>query len=149
MMSNLHGKQVKTIIQRLTNDGIVAIREPQVEYALRAESVKGDVEKAIQLLLVLEASVNGELRRFHWKTALVGAENRNNVTCYLDSLLFSMFCQLESFEPMIGDHPHTPERCRLAALIRLWVNMLREGFLITKDIVCDSILRLGNNLLTI
>jgi hypothetical protein len=64
---------------------------------------------------------------------MLGAENRGAVTCYLDSLLFAMFAKLESFECMLkNDLPDEPPR-KLAALLRLWVNMLRSGKLIEAD----------------
>ena len=64
-----------------------------------------------------------------------GAENREGVTCYLDSLLFSMFARLGSFEPILYTHFEDEPRCRLSVLIRLWVNMLRKGMLIQTDVV--------------
>lgn len=66
---------------------------------------------------------------------MVGAENRGNVTCYLDSLLFAMFAHLTAFESMLkNDLEGEPQR-KLAALLRLWVNMLRGGKLIHTDMV--------------
>jgi hypothetical protein len=66
---------------------------------------------------------------------MLGAENRGNVTCYLDSLLFAMFAHLTAFESMLkNDLENEPQR-KLAALLRLWVNMLRSGKLIHADMV--------------
>jgi len=64
---------------------------------------------------------------------MLGAENRGAVTCYLDSLLFAMFAKLESFECMLKHEIDDPAAMRLAALLRLWVNMLRTGKLIEAD----------------
>lgn len=66
---------------------------------------------------------------------MLGAENRGSVTCYLDALLFAMFAKLESFECMLKQDLETPAATRLAALLRLWVNMLRTGKLIEADMV--------------
>lgn len=66
---------------------------------------------------------------------MLGAENRGNVTCYLDSLLFAMFARLGSFEPILHRTFEDEPRRRLSSLIRLWVNMLRTGKLIQTDIV--------------
>jgi hypothetical protein len=56
------------------------------------------------------------------------------VTCFLDSTLFAIFSHLDSFEPMLyNPFPDLP-RQRLSFLLRLWVNMLRTGQLITTDI---------------
>lgn len=65
---------------------------------------------------------------------MVGAENRGNVTCYLDALLFAMFAKLESFECMLKNDLVDEKTRKLAALIRLWVNMLRSGRLIHTDL---------------
>lgn len=66
---------------------------------------------------------------------LLGAENRNAVTCYLDSTLFAMFAKLDNFEPMLYNSFEDNARNRLGLLLRLWVNLLRSGKLITTDIV--------------
>lgn len=67
-----------------------------------------------------------------------GAENRGNVTCYLDALLFAMFAKLSAFECMLKNDPADENHGRLAALLRLWVNMLRSGMLIHTDMVCGN-----------
>lgn len=67
---------------------------------------------------------------------LLGAVNREGVTCYLDALLFAMFARLGSFEAMLYKNFEDPPRKKLATLLRLWVNILRAGKLITTDIVC-------------
>ena len=65
---------------------------------------------------------------------LLGAENRKGVTCYLDSILFAMFSRLDSFEPMLYNTFEDNARNKLGMLLRLWVNLLRSGKLITTDI---------------
>jgi hypothetical protein len=70
------------------------------------------------------------------KTNMLGAENRGAVTCYLDSLLFAMFAKLEAFECMLKNDFADDAQRKLAALVRLWVNMLRSGKLIHVDMVC-------------
>lgn len=78
----------------------------------------------------------------------VGAENWENVMCYLDALLFAMFANLESFEPILfisNQHPNAMVT-RLSALLRLYVNLLRSGNLVTRDItmrICEVLLALG------
>ncbi len=66
---------------------------------------------------------------------MLGAENREAVTCYLDALLFAMFAKLESFECMLRGESLDEAPKRLAALLRLWVNLLRSGKLIETDMV--------------
>lgn len=69
---------------------------------------------------------------------MLGAENRGNVTCYLDALLFAMFANLTAFECMLKNDLADEAKTKLAALIRLWVNMLRGGKLIHTDMVRDT-----------
>lgn len=87
----------------------------------------------------MQDSVTGVLHDYNPETKLVGAVNRENVTCYLDSLLFSMFAQTDSFEGILAadeeKYDKYPEKKELVILLRLWVNMLRTGKLITTDIV--------------
>lgn len=66
---------------------------------------------------------------------MLGAENRGNVTCYLDALLFAMFAKLDAYECMLKNDSSDENQRKLAALLRLWVNMLRSGKLIHSDTV--------------
>lgn len=98
------------------------------------------MEKAFDLLMVIEDSIEGILQDYSPDVKLVGAVNRQGVTCYLDALLFAMFARLDFFEAILY-RPFTDNndpRRRLVILLRLWVNMLRSGRLITTDIVCNS-----------
>lgn len=106
-----------------------------MEYALRAKSTDGDVEKAVELLVLFEDALEGILTPYNPRVKLLGAENREAVTCYLDALLFAMFARFDSFEAMLYDTFSDEPRKLLAAVLRLWVNMLRSGRLITVDIV--------------
>ena len=96
---------------------------------------QGDTSKAYELLVLLEESEAGVVRSYDPKLKLLGAVNREGVTCYLDALLFAMFARLGSFEAMLYKNLEDPPRKRLATLLRLWVNTLRAGKLITTDIV--------------
>ena len=70
--------------------------------------------------------------------AMLGAENRGGVTCYIDALLFAMFCRLDAFECLLeADFPKGPT-ASLARLLRIWVNMLRSGRLIRTDLVSST-----------
>lgn len=69
---------------------------------------------------------------------MLGAENRGNVTCYLDALLFAMFAKLTAFECMLKNDLADEPQNKLAALLRLWVNMLRSGKLIHEDMVWST-----------
>lgn len=122
------------ILERLRHYGIDNIVESNVQYALRAQASQGDPEAAFKLLMLLEDTYEGLVKPYDPDVRLIGAVNREAVTCYLDALLFAMFARLDSFEAMLYDIFEDAKRKRLAGLIRLWVNMLRTGRLITTDI---------------
>ncbi|THY93261.1 cysteine proteinase [Aureobasidium pullulans] len=126
--------QIKTIIARLQTYGITTFTEANVNYALQATNSEGNGEDAMRLLLLFEDTYEGILKTYNPSTKLLGAENRNGVTCYLDALLFTMFARLDSFEAMLYNSFEDLPRKKLAGLLRLWVNMLRSGRLITRDI---------------
>ena len=102
-------------------------------YAL--QTTEGDIEKAFSLLLLLEDSIEGVIRNYTPNTKLLGAENRQGVTCYLDALLFAMFARLDCFEAILYKSFNDEPRRKLAILLRLWVNLLRSGKLIKTDMV--------------
>ncbi|KAI9679110.1 MAG: hypothetical protein M1829_001780 [Trizodia sp. TS-e1964] len=127
-------KKIKALSQRLLRLGISEIKEEQIEFALHAKYSNGDPEKAFDLLMLFEDSAIGLIKDYNPNTKLLGAENRNGVTCYLDALLFAMFARLESFEAILYNTFNDEQRKKLATVLRLWVNMLRMGKLITVDI---------------
>ena len=82
-------------------------------------------------------SWSGSIVPYDRNVEMLGAVNRENVTCWLDALLFAMFAKLEPFQCMLRTESGVcTNRDHLAALLRLWVNMLRSGKLIPADIVC-------------
>lgn len=91
---------------------------------------------------MLEDSVEGIIRPYTPNIKLLGAENRQGVTCYLDALLFAMFARLDCFEAILYKSFNDEPRRKLAILLRFWVNLLRAGKLITTDIV-SLIIHLG------
>ncbi|KAH0550948.1 hypothetical protein GP486_007687, partial [Trichoglossum hirsutum] len=127
-------RKIQFIIQRLSELGIAGVKEAQVEQALYGRYANGDPERATKLLLVYEDAVDGVIRDAKPTVKLVGAENRAGVTCYIDSLLFAMFARLDTFEPMLYNQFDDEPRRTLSILLRVWVNMLRSGMLITEDI---------------
>lgn len=102
---------------------------------MNAPYANGDTEKAFDLLVLFEESEQGIIKEFDPNVKLLGAVNRDGVTCYLDALLFAMFARLGSFEAMLYNNFEDERRKRLATLLRLWVNTLRVGRLVTTDIV--------------
>ena len=121
---------------RLSKLGISTFKAPDIEYVLNTNYARGDPEKAFDLLVLLEDSEEGIIKEYRPEVKLLGAVNRRNVTCYLDATLFAMFARLDSFEAILYNPFEDERRKRLATLLRLWVNSLRVGKLITTDIVC-------------
>jgi len=127
--------QAKIIRYRLEKLGVTTFEEADITYVLHSTYASGDAEKAYDLILLLEESEQGLIRPYDSDVKLLGAVNRESVTCYLDALLFAMFARLKSFEAMLYKDFEEDSKRRLTTLLRLWVNMLRAGRLITVDIV--------------
>ena len=111
------------------------VPQARLQYVLRAQPSDGNVEKAFQLLMLYEDSISGLLKPFNPKIKMLGAVNREKVTCYLDSLLFAMLAKVDVFEAILYKSFDDVPRRRLVNALRLWTNMLRTGRLITTDIV--------------
>ena len=112
----------------------IKLQDTLILYALRSSYASGDPEKAFDLLHAISDSWEGLLVDYNPNVKMLGSENREAVTCYLDSTLFAMFSRLDSFEAILhNDFPDT-SRNKLAMLLRLWVNLLRSGKLITCEI---------------
>ncbi|KAK2731578.1 hypothetical protein FQN57_003286 [Myotisia sp. PD_48] len=125
---------VSVIKQRLANGEFSYLKKQHIRYAVRSQYANGDPDKALELLHIIQDSVQGILRIYTPSTKLLGAENRDGVTCYLDALLFAMFARLDCFEAVLYNGQNDPPRRNLAVILRLWVNMLRSGKLIPQDI---------------
>ena len=129
-----HEKKVKGIAERLRHYGLDNIIEANIEYALHHVTPQGDPEAAFKLLVLLEDTYSGIVKPYDPNVKLAGAVNKQGVSCYLDAVLFSIFVRLDSFEAMLYDNYTDPKQKRLGGLLRLWVNLLRSGRLITTDI---------------
>lgn len=121
------------LLVRLHGAGITSMAEQQAEHAIAWHP--DDLDKAYDLLVLANESLEGELKDYNPSVTMLGAVNRNSVTCYLDALLFAMFARLDSFEAMLYDTFEDEPRKKLAAVLRLWVNLLRSGQLIRVDLV--------------
>jgi hypothetical protein len=125
-----------------------AVSDENIATVLQSKYSGGQVEKTVELLLCFYDAMNGTIVPVTTKptdsdeasnvyySEIQGADNRNSVSCYLDSLIFSMFARLESFEPMLKctDDDKLSKRGDLVVFLRLYVNLLRSGKLITTDI---------------
>lgn len=123
------------LLQQLAHAGINTFKEADVSHVLTGTYASGDSDKAYELLVLLRDSEEGIIHGYDPNVKLLGAINREGVTCYLDSLLFAMFARLGNFEAMLYKSFDDPPRNQLATLLRLWINTLRAGKLITTDIV--------------
>ncbi|KAH8821502.1 ubiquitin C-terminal hydrolase family protein [Xylogone sp. PMI_703] len=126
--------KIHAVKQSLEQHGYEKIDDEAVTTALDSLYAGGNVEKAVEIAILYQESADGIIKPYNPDVPMKGAVNRSNVTCYLDSLLFSMFGRLSSFEPILYAQFADEPRRRLATLIRLWVNMLRTGMLIQTDI---------------
>ncbi|KAK3308590.1 ubiquitin carboxyl-terminal hydrolase-domain-containing protein [Chaetomium strumarium] len=127
--------KLEIIAKRLEELNYLEIPGDIMRLALRSKFASGDVEKTIELLQLQQQAFSGIILPYNPDVEMLGAENRGNTTCYLDSLLFAMFAHLKAFECMLqNDLENGPQR-KLAALLRLWVNMLRSGKLIHTDMM--------------
>ncbi|ROW06207.1 hypothetical protein VMCG_04571 [Cytospora schulzeri] len=122
--------KVDELSKRLIANDIHEISSEYLRFALRSTYASGDVDKAMEILVLHQDSLSGAILPYRPNVHMLGAENRGNVTCYLDALLFAMFAKLEAFECMLKNDPSDEPQRNLAALLRLWVNMLRSGKLI-------------------
>ncbi|PVH85444.1 cysteine proteinase [Cadophora sp. DSE1049] len=129
-----YATKVQAVKQRLKQEGLTDVKEEHINFALGSHNADGSVEKAVQMLLIFQQSLEGVIKPYSPDVYMRGAINRNAVTCYIDSLLFSMFARLDSFEPIILRGFEQEPKRRLAAILRVYVNMLRQGILIHTDI---------------
>ncbi|KAK3403300.1 ubiquitin carboxyl-terminal hydrolase-domain-containing protein [Sordaria brevicollis] len=125
--------KIAEITTQLEELSYTEISDEVVRFSLNSKFANGDVDKAIELIRLQQKAFAGIIQPYNPKISMQGAENRGNVTCYLDALLFAMFAKLSAFECMLKNDPPGENQRRLAGLLRLWVNMLRSGMLIHTD----------------
>lgn len=120
---------------------------------LKSPFSQGDIIRTFHLIRFFQLSSEGlfltnePCDKLGCAIQYVGAENWENVMCYLDALLYSMFSSLESFEPIlfISNHENTYVN-QLAAILRVYVSLIRSGNLITTDLttrLCEILKKLG------
>lgn len=132
-----NNSKVKELKTRIDEAGFLGVKDSQILRALRSTFADGDENKAFTYIEIMERSISGEVFPYQPGIKLLGAVNRNGTTCWMDSLLFAMFGRLDSFQAILYNAfpPEQAHKLRLAAALRLWVNLLRSGQLITVDIV--------------
>ena len=126
-------------MQQLVGSSRKSVKNKDLARILNEPYAKGDSAKASEVIDLLDRSEAGTIDPVRPSQRLLGAVNRDGVTCFLDSLLFTMFAMLDSYEAMLRQQFDDEPRKRLALMLRLWVNLLRNGKLITTDIVGVSL----------
>lgn len=126
-------------MRRLDELNITNISSDHVRDVLTSRFGDGDAKETAEFINIEQKSTAGDIVRYNPSVQMLGAENRGGVTCYLDALLFSMFCKLDAFECMLRtEFPADDPKTKLVNLLRVWVNMLRSGQLINVDLVSFS-----------
>lgn len=131
----LTAPQVDEVLRVLAEIDITNVSTEHVRETLESEYAAGDVLKAVEFIRMATRASQGKILPYNPKTQMLGAVNREFVTCYLDALLFAMFARMDAYEPMLQNEFDDDPRKKLATLLRLWVNMLRAGKLIHTDMV--------------
>lgn len=131
----LTARQVEDITRLLAESNITDVSAEHIRDSLNSKFAEGDVDKTVEFIQLQCKAMAGKITHYNPQVEMVGAENRGNVTCYLDSLLFAMFAKLDAFECMLKNEFTDEPRRRLVTLLRLWVNMLRSGKMIHTDMV--------------
>ncbi|KAF4120523.1 Ubiquitin carboxyl-terminal hydrolase, partial [Geosmithia morbida] len=127
--------KVAEVQRRLDDLGIQNVTADHIKEIMTNEYAQGDPEKTADFIDIEQKSSAGIIVPYDPQVHMVGAENRKFVTCYLDTLLFSMFAKMDAFECILKNKfPPEDSRNKLANLLRLWVNMLRTGKLIHTDL---------------
>ena len=128
--------QLQEIRKSLDQLSITTVTDDHIRELLSPHVADGDPKLATQFIHIEQKSAAGILAPYDPQIHLLGAENRGGVTCYLDALLFAMFCKLDAFECMLKNKfPEGDPKAKLANLLRVWVNLLRTGKLIRTDLV--------------
>ncbi|KAI1328796.1 cysteine proteinase [Xylariaceae sp. FL0255] len=125
--------KIEEVHQKLEALDIHGLRDDHIRYALGLKSGYMDVDKAVDMIRLQKTSLAGKILPYNPSVHMLGAENKGNVTCYLDALLFAMFAKIDAFECILKVDASDEARNKLAALLRLWVNMLRSGKLIETE----------------
>ncbi|OHE91073.1 ubiquitin carboxyl-terminal hydrolase [Colletotrichum orchidophilum] len=125
--------KIEDIRHLLAESNITDVAAEHIRDSLNSKFADGDVDKTVEFIQMQYKAIAGKVTHYNPQIEMVGAENRGNVTCYLDSLLFAMFAKLDAFECMLKNEFTDEPRRRLVTLLRLWVNMLRSGKMIYAD----------------
>ncbi|PHH75581.1 hypothetical protein CDD80_2252 [Ophiocordyceps camponoti-rufipedis] len=127
--------KIQEIQRRLDHLDITGVSSDHIRDIMATKFVDGDPARAATFIDIEQKAQAGIIVSYDPSVHLLGAENREGVTCYLDALLFAMFSKLDAFECMLNNEfPSENPTYRLVNLLRIWVNMLRSGNLIYSDL---------------
>ncbi|KFG78763.1 ubiquitin hydrolase family protein [Metarhizium anisopliae] len=128
--------KIELVQHHLEKMHISNVTADDIKDILSTNIAPDDPEQTAEFIKLEQKSASGIILPYDPTVHMLGAENRGNVTCYLDSLLFAMFAKLDAFECMLkSTFPADDARLKLATLLRIWVNMLRSGKLIRTDLL--------------
>ncbi|KAJ6438517.1 ubiquitin C-terminal hydrolase family protein [Purpureocillium lavendulum] len=114
---------------------ITNVSSEHIRDIMATKFADGDPRRTADFIDIEQKAQAGIIVSYDPSVHMVGAENREAVTCYLDALLFAMFAKLDAFECMLKtDFTLEDPRYKLVSLLRIWVNMLRSGKLIRTDL---------------
>ncbi|KAK7432775.1 hypothetical protein QQZ08_000636 [Neonectria magnoliae] len=127
--------KVEEVLKRLDELNITDVTTDHINDIMATKFADGDPKKTVEFIDIEQKAAAGIIMPYDPSIDMVGAENRGNVTCYLDALLFAMFSKLDAFECILkNDFPEEDSRAKLVTLLRMWVNMLRTGKLVHTDL---------------
>ncbi|KND93579.1 hypothetical protein TOPH_01681 [Tolypocladium ophioglossoides CBS 100239] len=127
--------QIEAIQRRLDQLNITNVSTDHIRDILATRFADGDPTRTAEFIDMEQKAQAGIIVSYDPSVHMVGAENRESVTCYLDALLSAMFSKLDAFECMLeNDFSLDDPRYGLTNLLRIWVNMLRSGKLIRTDL---------------
>ncbi|KAG6110839.1 hypothetical protein E4U13_005192 [Claviceps humidiphila] len=126
--------KIERVQRRLETADVSNITVDYIKELMSSNICEGDVDKTVDFIVLERKAASGFIEPYNPMMHMQGAENRGNVTCYLDALLFAMFSKLDAFECMLkSDFPVEDPRHKLGTLLRIWVSSLRSGHLIRTD----------------
>ncbi|OAA54214.1 ubiquitin hydrolase family protein [Cordyceps fumosorosea ARSEF 2679] len=127
--------KVEEIRRHLDELNITNVSNEHIKDILGTAFVNGGAKQTAEFISIEQKSVAGTIVPYNRHVQMLGAENRGGVTCYLDALLFSMFCKMDAFECMLKtEFPAGDTKAKLVNLLRVWVNLLRSGKLVKVDL---------------
>lgn len=153
-----HSLAVITLRQYFEQLGLPVPGFTEICAILKLPFVDGDVIRAFHYIRHFQLAgegyflTNSPVDKLGRQIIYQGAENWENVMCYLDALLFAMFANMESFEPILfisnqhSSHQDNKLVNQLSGLLRVYTTLMRLGNLITTDLtiqLCEVLTKLG------